>query len=35
MALLKGNETAILILHISSFITATGVYKHYIKYLHD
>ena len=40
MALVKVEqghfETAILILHIfSSFITATGVWKRYIKYLHD
>ena len=40
MALLKVEqghfETAILIVHnFSSFITATGVWKNYIKYLHD
>ena len=40
MALVKVEqghfETAILILHnFSSFITATGVWKNYIKYLHD
>ena len=39
MALLKVEqehfETAILILHNSSFITAAGIWKRYIKYLRD